>query len=98
MAARARADVQQALATLGPLKGNIDDYATEFEANKVAAQEITRGLNRLVIGLGAGSSEKAMLRDFPDVRMHAVEIDPVVVDVAQRYFEVPEDEVESAPA
>ncbi len=38
--ARARADVQQALATLGPLKGNIDDYATEFETNKVAAREI----------------------------------------------------------
>jgi RND superfamily putative drug exporter len=50
--ARARADVQRALATLGPLKGNIDDYATEFEANKVAAREITRGLNRLVLGLG----------------------------------------------
>ncbi len=46
----------------------------------------------LFIGLGAGSSEKAMLRDFPDMRMHAVEIDPVVVDVAQRYFEVPEDD------
>jgi spermidine synthase len=46
----------------------------------------------LFIGLGAGSSEKAMLRDFPDVRLHAVEIDPVVVDVAQRYFEVPEDD------
>ncbi len=46
--ARARADVQQALATLGPLKGNIDDYATEFETNKVAAREISRGLNRLV--------------------------------------------------
>ncbi|MGH3023497.1 MAG: spermidine synthase [Gaiellaceae bacterium] len=46
----------------------------------------------LFIGLGAGSSEKAMLRDFPAMQMHAVEIDPVVVDVAQRYFEVPEDD------
>jgi len=46
----------------------------------------------LFIGLGAGSSEKAMLQDFPDLRLHAVEIDPVVVDVAQRYFEVPEDD------
>jgi RND superfamily putative drug exporter len=49
--ARARADVQRALATLGPLKSNIDDYATEFEANKVAVREINQGLDRLVAGL-----------------------------------------------
>jgi RND superfamily putative drug exporter len=49
--ARARADVQRALATMGPLKSNIDDYATEFEANSVAAREIRRGLDRLVAGL-----------------------------------------------
>jgi spermidine synthase len=48
--------------------------------------------NILFIGLGAGSSEKRMLQDFPDVRMHAVEIDPVVVDVAHDYFAVPRDE------
>lgn len=46
----------------------------------------------LFIGLGAGSAEKRMLRDFPDVSMHAVEIDPVVVEVAHRYFGVPEDD------
>jgi RND superfamily putative drug exporter len=48
---RARADVQRALAALGPLKTNIDSYATEFEANSVAARQITRGLDRLVAGL-----------------------------------------------
>lgn len=48
--------------------------------------------NILFIGLGAGSSEKRMLRDFPDVQLHAVEIDPVVVDVAHDYFAVPEDD------
>ena len=46
----------------------------------------------LFVGLGAGSSEKAMLRDFSAMRIHAVEIDPVVVDVAHRYFAVPEDD------
>jgi spermidine synthase len=46
----------------------------------------------LFIGLGAGSSEKRMLQDFPDVRMHAVEIDPVVVDVAHDFFGVPRDD------
>jgi spermidine synthase len=48
--------------------------------------------NILFIGLGAGSSEKRMLQDFPDMRLHAVEIDPVVVDVAHRYFSVPRDD------
>ncbi len=46
----------------------------------------------LFIGLGAGSSEKRMLQDFPDLELHAVEIDPVVVDVAHRYFALPHDD------
>jgi spermidine synthase len=47
--------------------------------------------NVLFVGLGAGSSEKRMLRDFPQLRLEAVELDPIVVDVAHRYFEVPRD-------
>ena len=43
----------------------------------------------LFIGLGAGSSEKRMLDDFPDVQLQAVEIDPVVAEVAYDYFDVP---------
>jgi spermidine synthase len=43
----------------------------------------------LYIGLGAGSSEKRMLDDFPEVDLHAVEIDPVVVEVGYDYFAVP---------
>jgi spermidine synthase len=50
------------------------------------AQEI------LFIGLGAGSSEKRMLQDFPDVSLHAVEIDPVVAEVAYDYFALPRDD------
>jgi spermidine synthase len=46
----------------------------------------------LFIGLGGGSSEKRMLQDFEEVRLHAVEIDPVVVEVAHDYFEVPSDD------
>ena len=45
--------------------------------------------NVLFIGLGAGSSEKRMWRDFPDLRLQAVELDPVVVDVAYEYFGLP---------
>jgi spermidine synthase len=46
----------------------------------------------LFIGLGAGSSEKRMLEDFDDVQLQAVEIDPVVVEVAHDWFELPRDD------
>ena len=47
--------------------------------------------NVLFVGLGAGSSEKRLWRDFPRLQIEAVELDPVVVDVAYRYFHVPRD-------
>jgi spermidine synthase len=43
----------------------------------------------LFIGLGGGSAPKRFLRDFPEVRLQAVELDPVVADVARRFFAVP---------
>ena len=44
----------------------------------------------LFIGLGGGSSPKRLWREFPQLRLQAVEIDPVVVDVARRYFALPD--------
>jgi spermidine synthase len=46
----------------------------------------------LFIGLGGGSSPKRLWRDFPDLQLQAVELDPVVVDVAYRFFELPRDD------
>lgn len=46
----------------------------------------------LFVGLGAGSAEKRMWRDFPDVDLNVVELDPIVVDVAHRFFAVPEND------
>jgi spermidine synthase len=46
----------------------------------------------LAIGLGGGTVVKRMWRDYPAMRIDAVEMDPAVVDVARRYFELPEDE------
>jgi spermidine synthase len=46
----------------------------------------------LILGLGGGATTKRMWRDYPDMRIDSVEIDPVVVDVAKRYFGLPEDE------
>ncbi len=45
----------------------------------------------LILGLGGGSFPKRLYRDFPDVVVDAVDIDPEVIDIAKRYFEVPED-------
>jgi spermidine synthase len=45
----------------------------------------------LYIGLGGGSAPKRSWRDFPGVRIDAVELDPEVVDVAYEYFDLPRD-------
>jgi len=43
----------------------------------------------LFIGLGGGSAPKRLWRDHPELNIQVVEIDPVVVDVARRYFAFP---------
>ncbi|MCX8007916.1 MAG: fused MFS/spermidine synthase, partial [Coriobacteriia bacterium] len=45
----------------------------------------------LVCGLGGGAITRRFWRDYPQVRVDTVEIDPVVVDVARRYFWLEED-------
>ena len=45
----------------------------------------------LVVGLGAGSIPKRFLQDYPEVTVDSVELDPVVVEVAERFFSVTED-------
>jgi spermidine synthase len=45
----------------------------------------------LYVGLGGGSAPKRSWRDFPGARIDAVELDPEVVDVAYKYFELPRD-------
>jgi spermidine synthase len=45
----------------------------------------------LVIGLGSGTIPKRFGRDYAEVTVDSVELDPAVVDVAKRFFEVKED-------
>jgi spermidine synthase len=47
--------------------------------------------NMLFLGLGGGSAPKRVWRDLPTLRLTVVELDPVVVDVARRFFRVPDD-------
>ncbi len=70
-------------------------FATAFEYADLF--HLLRGYNPnarnvLFIGLGGGSSPKRLWRDFPDLRLQAVELDPVVADVAYRFFELPRDD------
>ena len=44
----------------------------------------------LFIGLGGGSAPKRVWRDFPNVDVEVAELDPVVADVARRYFALPD--------
>lgn len=61
------------------------DYLDLGLAHRPAARDV------LFIGLGGGSAPKRMWRDFPRLRLQAVEIDPDVVAAAYRWFELPHD-------
>lgn len=44
----------------------------------------------LILGLGAGSMAKYLLRFYPDMHLDGVDLRPEVVKVAQDYFDLPE--------
>lgn len=64
------------------------DYPQYFHLAMALKPEAKRVL---VVGLGGGSAVKRMWRDYPEMRIDAVEIDPEVVRAAETYFEMPED-------
>ncbi len=45
----------------------------------------------LFIGLGGGTAPKRFWRDYPQLELHVVELDPDVVRVARRWFDLPRD-------
>jgi predicted membrane-bound spermidine synthase len=45
----------------------------------------------LVLGLGGGAIPKRWWRDYPDMTIDTVEIDPAVVRVSKEYFDLPDD-------
>ena len=72
-----------------------DPLHLEFEYSRIAL--IGLALSRkppqriLVVGLGGGSLPVFLHRAYPEVQIDVVEIDPEVVRVAKRYFDVTED-------
>lgn len=61
------------------------DYLDLAIAIKPAAKRV------LVLGLGGGAVSKRWWRDYPDMSIDSVEIDPAVIDVSRRYFGLPVD-------
>jgi spermidine synthase len=65
-----------------PLKGHFE-YTEFFHLAWLWNTQIT---NVLMIGLGGGSAQASFGHYYPDITIQSVEIDPVVVQVAQNYF------------
>jgi spermidine synthase len=61
------------------------DYLSLALAYKPSAQNV------LVVGLGGGSAPKRLWRDFPELELQVVELDPEVIDVAYEWFALPND-------
>lgn len=64
-------------------------YTRYLHLAKVFAPQAERAL---FLGLGGGSIQKSFHRDYPDLVMDVAELDPDVVSVARRFFDVAEDE------
>jgi spermidine synthase len=62
-------------------------YADDLHLAKVIRPEAK---SLLIIGLGGGTAVKQFLRLYPDVTIDAVDIDPMVVEVARKFFMLPE--------
>lgn len=67
-----------------PLNGGYE-YTDFFHVPFILNPNIRRVL---FIGLGGGTGPKRFVNDYPQVQVEAVDVDPVVVEVAQKYFQV----------
>ena len=62
------------------------DYTRYYSLYKIFQPSVK---NALVIGGGAYSVPKALLRELPEVSVDVVDIEPSLLSLAQRYFKVP---------
>ena len=73
--------------------GDAQRRGADYEEYKHFAKLVRPGLRKVLgIGLGGGTSARQFTAYYPEVEFDTVEIDPVIVDVAQRYFDVVPDE------
>jgi spermidine synthase len=73
--------------------GRVGCSGLPYAAVALATLTALPSLDRiLIVGLGAGVIPRFVHAYWPDTRIEVVEIDPVVVDVAERFFEFEQDE------
>ena len=80
-------DQETLMSISNPYAGGFE-YADFFHVPMLFDPTIKRVL---FVGLGGGTGPKSFLAMYPDVRIEVVEIDPMVVRVARKYFAVPKD-------
>lgn len=69
-----------------------DDLAYDYTKYYALHEVFTPDVNRaLFIGGGAYSMPKALLKDLPEVQIDALEIEPELVDLSKKYFDLPND-------
>lgn len=78
--------LQTRMSLRNPLEGHFE-YIEYFHLPWLWNTQIARVL---MIGLGGGSAQRQWAAYYPDVHFETVEIDPLVVQVAQQYFGVRE--------
>ena len=71
-----------------PLKGHFE-YTEYFHMAWLWNAKIT---NVLMIGLGGASAQRSFGHYHPEVKVETIEIDPVVAQVARRYFDLKDSE------
>ena len=81
-------DIQSTMLLRNPYAGGFE-YTDFFHIPMVFNPTIDRVL---FIGLGGGTGPKDFLQYYPNVQIETAEIDPMVVNVARRYFYLPDHE------
>jgi spermidine synthase len=72
-----------------------DPFATHIEYVgylHAAIAVVPDATRMLLVGLGGGSVAKQFWRDYPEMHVDAVELDPEVAEIAHDLFELPRDE------
>jgi len=91
------------LKTNDVLKLSVDNFIQSFSKNSKTADRLCWGqtvkilkeqlegvdiANILILGLGGGTMQHMLRDQFPNAHLVSVEIDPVMVDIAKKYFEL----------
>lgn len=84
-------------------KLSVDNFIQSLSKNSKAAPRLCWGetikilkeemkeeevRNILVLGLGGGTMQHMLREEYPDAHIVSVEIDPVMVDIARKYFDL----------